>query len=73
MPESIMGRSGRVTIPAEIRNAVKAKPGTRLVWVLRPDGRIYVLAKTGTLADLRGILKAPPGVRVSVEDMDPFR
>lgn len=73
MPESIMSNCGRLTVPAEIRKAVKAKPGTRFMWVLMRDGSIHVRAKTGKLSDLAGLLKPRKGVSVTVEDMNPFR
>ena len=36
-----------------------------------PDGTIIVRAKTKSLLDMAGMLKAP-GKRVSVEDMSPW-
>ncbi len=50
-----------------------AEPGTRLVWSVMPDGTIIVRAKTRSILDLAGMLKAPKGTRVSVEEMNPWR
>lgn len=60
-------------MPADIRGLVDAKPGTRLVWSVMPDGTIIVRAKTKSLLDLTGMLKAPKGKRVSLDDMNPWR
>ena len=50
-----------------------AKPGTRLVWSVMPDGTIIVRAKTQSILVMAGMLKAPKGKRVSVEAMNPWR
>jgi hypothetical protein len=38
-----------------------------------PDGTIIVRAKTKSILDMAGMLKAPKGRRVSVDDMNPWR
>jgi hypothetical protein len=38
-----------------------------------PDGTIIVRAKTKSILDMAGMLKAPKGKRVSVEEMNPWR
>jgi hypothetical protein len=55
---------------------VDAKPGTRLVWSAMPDGTIIVRAKSKSILDMAGMLKAPKakdGQHVSVDDMNPWR
>ena len=71
MPESTITSKGQTTVPADIRALVHAKPGTRLVWSAMPDGTIIVRAKTKSLLDMAGMLKAP-GKRVSGEYMSPL-
>jgi len=56
-----------------IRALVDAEPGTRLVWSAMPDGTIIVRAKTKSILDMAGMLKAPKGKHVSVDDMNPWR
>jgi len=73
MTESTLTAKGQTTVPADIRDFVQAKPGTRLVWSAMPDGTIIVRAKTKSILDLAGMLKAPKGKRVTVEDMNPWR
>jgi hypothetical protein len=60
-------------VPADVRALVHAKPGTRLVWSVIPGGTIIVRAKTKSILDLAGMLKAPKGKRVAVEEMNPWR
>jgi len=73
MAESTITAKGRTTVPADVRALVRAKPGTKLVWSVRPDGTIIVRAKTKSILGMAGMLKAPKGKRVPVEDMNPWR
>ena len=73
MAESTVTSKGQTTIPADIRAFVHAKPGTRLVWSVMPDGTIIVRAKTRSILDMGGMLKAPRRKRVAIEDMNPWR
>lgn len=73
MTESTITAKGQTTVPAEVREQVGAVPGTRLVWHVLPDGSIIVRAKTRSLRDMAGMLKAPKGKRVSIDDMNPWR
>ena len=73
MAESTITAKGQTTVPAEIRALVDAGPGTRLVWSATPDGTIIVRAKSRSIFDMAGMLKAPKGRRVRVEDMNPWR
>jgi hypothetical protein len=38
-----------------------------------PDGTIIVRAKTKSILDMAGMVKAPRGRRVAIEDMNPWR
>jgi antitoxin PrlF len=73
MAESTITAKGQTTVPAEIRALIQAQPGTRLVWSAMPDGTVIVRAKTKSILDMAGMLKAPKGKRVRVEQMNPWR
>jgi AbrB family looped-hinge helix DNA binding protein len=73
MAESTITAKGQTTVPADIRALVHAKPGTRLVWSAMPDGTIIVRAKTKSILDMAGMLKAPKGRRVSTDAMNPWK
>jgi hypothetical protein len=47
--------------------------GTRLVWHVLPDGSVFVRAKSKSILELAGSLKAPKGKHVSVKDMNAWR
>lgn len=73
MAESTLTAKGQTTVPAEIRQRVGAMPGTRLVWSAMPDGTLIVRAKTQSILDMAGMVKAPTGVHVTVDEMNPWR
>ena len=73
MSESTVTSKGQTTVPREVRERIGAVPGTRLVWHVMPNGSLIVRAKTGSLLDLAGSLKAPDGKRVAIEDMNGWR
>lgn len=71
MPESTITAKGQTTVPADIRQAIGGAPGTRLVWHVLSDGRLFVRVKNKTAQDVKGILKAPKDKRLSIEEMRP--
>lgn len=73
MAESTITAKGQTTVPAEVRERVKAGPGTRLVWTVMPDGTLIVRAKTKSILKLAGTLKVSKGKRVDIEDMNAWR
>jgi antitoxin PrlF len=71
MTESTITAKGQTTVPADIRQSIGGVPGTRLVWHVLTDGRLFVRVKNKTAQDLRGIVKVPKGKRLSIEEMKP--
>jgi antitoxin PrlF len=70
MAQSTMTSKGQTTVPAEVRAALHAEPGTRLEWHVTPDGDVIVRAKTLSVLDLAGSVKTKR--HVDVEDMNPW-
>jgi len=68
--ESTVTTKGQTTVPAEVRERIGAGPGTRLVWHVMPDGSVIVRAKTRSILELAGMLEAPKGKHVAVEEMN---
>lgn len=71
MTESTISAKGQTTVPAAIRQAIGGTPGTRLVWHVLAGGLLSVRVKNKTAADVKGIVKAPKGRILSVEEMRP--
>ncbi|OGQ50859.1 MAG: AbrB family transcriptional regulator [Deltaproteobacteria bacterium RIFCSPLOWO2_02_FULL_53_8] len=64
---------GQVTIPLEIREALNLHPKDKISFTPLPNNTVIMRVKRGSILDLNGILKAPEGVSVSIEDMNPFK
>jgi antitoxin PrlF len=73
MSESTITSKGQTTVPRQVRDRIGAGPGTRLVWHVLPNGGLIVRAKTRSVIELAGSLKAPKGKRVSVDAMNAWR
>lgn len=73
MAESTLTAKGQTTVPAEVREQIQATPGTRLVWTVMPDGTVTVRAKTRSILDVAGILKAPKGKHATIQEMNAWR
>lgn len=58
--EATITAKGQVTVPAKLRSALGLKSGDKLVFRKDANGHVSVGALTGSLADLRGIVKTSP-------------
>ena len=50
---------GQVTIPVEARRRLHIRPGTKLEFVVRDDGRLEVILVSGSINDLKGSVPKP--------------
>ncbi|MFM9883244.1 MAG: AbrB/MazE/SpoVT family DNA-binding domain-containing protein [Burkholderiales bacterium] len=73
MAESTITQKGQTTVPQQIRDALGVGPGTKLLWYVLPDGSITVRAKSKSILELAGMLKAPKGKRVPIDKMNAWR
>ncbi len=60
---------GQTTIPIEVREFLKLKPGDRLRYI-RSNNAVELRAKTGRASDLAGMFHDPGRPAKSVEEMD---
>ncbi len=74
MPTATITSKGQITIPIEVRKALKLKAGDKVDFYEGADGRFVLQPKTGSIKELRGILKkmgcVPDGPPLSIEEMD---
>jgi AbrB family looped-hinge helix DNA binding protein len=72
MSEATMTSKGQVTIPVDIRKALGLNAGERVVFTQLDDGTTIMRAKTRSILDLKGMLKAANGVerKVGIRDMN---
>ncbi len=71
MPVATLTSKGQTTIPKEIRDHLRLKPGDRLRFGIEEGGRVVVEAETGKLPiqRLKGIFPKPERP-VTLEEMD---
>jgi antitoxin PrlF len=67
--KSSLTTKGQTTVPKEVRDYLKLKPGASIKWFVHPLGHVEI-RPTVPISALKGMLKysGPP---VSIEDMDP--
>ena len=54
---STVSQMGQVVIPANVRKSAGIRAGSDVVFTPLADGRVVMRVKSGTLADLRGVVK----------------
>jgi antitoxin PrlF len=59
MSDAAVTSKGQITIPVEIRRALRLRERDRVVFTPLPDGTVVMRAKTRSAADLAGILPRP--------------
>jgi antitoxin PrlF len=69
MPTAMVETEGQITIPREVREALKLQAGHRVSFLIREDGVVEMQPDTVDLMALYGIVK--PSVKgVTLADMD---
>lgn len=67
--DSTLTTKGQTTIPVEVREMLKLKPGDKIRYVVNGD-RVYLRVKNKKAADLAGILHDPNRKPASIEEFD---
>lgn len=74
MPTATITSKGQITIPIQVRKALKLKAGDKVDIFEEADGRYVFKPKTGSIREMRGILKkmglVPDSPPLSIEEMD---
>ena len=69
MPTATVTSKGQITVPKEVREALRLGAGDRLSFLIREDGVVELRPQTVDLNDLVGILRVQ-GKRMTVEQMN---
>ena len=67
--ESKLTSKGQTTIPIEIREVLKLKPGDKIQYVVIDD-RVEIIPRNRSVMEIAGILYDPNRKPVSIEEMD---
>jgi len=60
---------GQITLPAKMREKLRLRPGSKIVFEEQPNGDFVVRRPTVDVRSLRGILPKPPRA-LTIEEMD---
>jgi AbrB family looped-hinge helix DNA binding protein len=71
MATAILSRKGRITVPADVRAALGARPGDRFEFLEIAKGRYELIGVTRPVTALKGLC-APACRKVSIEEMNPL-
>lgn len=70
MSTATMTSKGQITVPKDIRDDLGLEPGSKVLFVKVGEGHYRVLARTGHLSDLAGLLHRPGQPSVGIEQMN---
>lgn len=70
MPTATLTSKGQVTLPKQVRETLKVKPGDQIDFVLDAEGEVRVRAGRFDVRDLKGLLHRPGRRPVSLEAMN---
>ncbi len=69
MSAATLTSKGQLTLPKDVRIALRVGPGDRLDFVRMEDGNFAVMPATHSVKTLKGLIPKPKK-KVSLEDMD---
>jgi AbrB family looped-hinge helix DNA binding protein len=69
MTTAAVTTKGQITIPIEVRVKLGIKPGDRVLFLENEKGEVILKPKTGSLMDVRGMLKWT-GKPATIEEMN---
>lgn len=70
MPITTLTSKGQITLPKQIRDAFRLKPGDPVEFLVARDGGVSVRAPRGDVRDLKGLLRSSRRRTMSLEDME---
>jgi antitoxin PrlF len=69
MSSATLTSKGQITIPAQVRRALGVATGDRVEFVATVKGQFAIIAATGTVHELKGLIEKPARP-VSIEEMN---
>lgn len=70
MSIATMTSKGQITVPKDVRDDLNLEAGSQVMFVKMPNGRYTIVARTGSIRDLEGMLHYEGMPHLTVEQMD---
>jgi len=70
MPSATMTSKGQITVPAQVRQAMRVQTGDRIEFVELGHGRFEIMPATRSIKELNGLFKGRRKKPVTIEEMD---
>lgn len=70
MSIATMTSKGQITVPKEVRDDLNLVAGSQVMFVKLPGGYYRIVARTGKISDLAGILHYPGMPHLTIEEMN---
>lgn len=70
MSTATMTSKGQITVPREVREDLKLVPGSKVMFVKLGPGHYRIVARTGRIDDLFGLLHRPGQRTLSIEEIN---
>jgi len=67
--DTTLTSKGQTTIPKEIRDSLRIKPGDRMTFTLMPDGTVVMRVKNKRVEELAGTLRKKGRKPVPIEQL----
>jgi AbrB family looped-hinge helix DNA binding protein len=69
MPTATVTSKGQITIPVEVRKALRLEPGTKIQFFAGENGEYFFRPRTGSIRDLEGCVPKLDHI-VTIEEMN---
>lgn len=70
MSTATMTSKGQITVPKDVREDLKLEPGSKVMFVKLGPGQYRIVARTGRIDDLFGLLYRPGQRTLSIEEIN---
>lgn len=70
MPRATITSKGQMTVPKEIRDALRVQPGDQVELIIQAPGQVLLRPATVSVKQLKGILARPGQRALSIEEMN---
>lgn len=70
MPIATMTSKGQITVPKEVRDALRLEPGSKVMFVGLPNGQYNLVPRTGKVSDFIGMLHDPDRPTLTIDEIN---